>query len=54
VDIAAAQLRAATRNYEQHVIAWHALGRITEVRAARDAIAHCEQKLDKATRSASW
>ena len=38
-DHAAARLRAATRHYEQHVIAWHALGRLSEARAARDAIA---------------
>jgi hypothetical protein len=32
-------LRAATRYYEQHVIAWHALGRHSEARVVRDAIA---------------
>ena len=42
---AAADLRAATRYYEQHVIAWHALGRISEVRAAREAVASCRQML---------
>ena len=42
---AAADLRAATRYYEQHVIAWHALGRLSEARAARDDIARYQQKL---------
>ena len=41
----AAQLRMATRHYEQHVIAWHALGRLSEARAARDDIARYQQKL---------
>jgi len=40
---AAARLRAATRYYEQHVIAWYALGRLSEARAARDAIARYRQ-----------
>lgn len=39
------QLRAATRYYEQHVIAWHALGRVNEARAVRDLIAHYRQIL---------
>jgi hypothetical protein len=42
---AAERLRAATRHYEQHVIAWHALGRLSEARAARDDIARYRQKL---------
>jgi hypothetical protein len=42
----AAGLRAATRYYEQHVIAWHALGRLSEARVAREDIAHYSQKLD--------
>lgn len=44
-DHAAADLRAATRYYEQHVIAWHALGRIGEARTAREAVASCRQML---------
>jgi hypothetical protein len=48
---AAERLRAATRHYEQHVIAWHALGRLSEARAARDDIAHYRQKLASATHS---
>ena len=44
-DHAAARLRAATRYYEQHVIAWHALGRLSEARAARDDIARYRQEL---------
>jgi hypothetical protein len=35
----------AIRHYEQHVIAWHALGRLTEARAARNEIARYRQKL---------
>jgi hypothetical protein len=34
------------RYYEQHVIAWHALGRLSEARAARDDIEHYRQKLE--------
>jgi hypothetical protein len=34
-----ARLRAATRYYEQHVLAWYALGRVSEARSAREAIA---------------
>ena len=48
-DQAAARLRAATRYYEQHVIAWHALGRLTDARTAREAIARCRHELDAAT-----
>jgi hypothetical protein len=44
-DRAAARLRAATRHYEQHVIAWHALGRLSEARTARDDIARYGRKL---------
>jgi hypothetical protein len=47
-DHAAARLRAACRYYEQNVIAWYALGRLVEARAARDAIARCRQELDAA------
>jgi hypothetical protein len=42
---ASADLRAATRYYERHVIAWYALGRLWEARAARDAIARLRQEL---------
>jgi hypothetical protein len=38
-------LRAATRYYERHVIAWHALGRHDEARGARDAVARHRQQL---------
>jgi hypothetical protein len=38
-DRAAANLRAATRYYERHVIAWYALDRLHEARVARQAIA---------------
>jgi putative two-component system hydrogenase maturation factor HypX/HoxX len=33
------RLRAATRHYERHVIAWYALGRVDDARRAREAIA---------------
>jgi hypothetical protein len=39
------QLRAATRYYEQHVIAWHALGRLREAHAVHDLIAHYRRLL---------
>jgi hypothetical protein len=52
-DRAAAALRAATRRYEQHVIAWYALGRVSEARAARDAIARCRRTLAAELRNAS-
>jgi hypothetical protein len=39
------RLRAATRYYEQHVIAWHALGRLSEAHSVRDLIAHYQQML---------
>jgi hypothetical protein len=48
-DDAGGDLRAAIRHYEQHVIAWYALGRVTEARSARDAIARCREKLGSAT-----
>lgn len=35
----ATALRASVKHYERHVLAWYALGRVTEARAARDAIA---------------
>jgi len=38
-ESAVTRLRAARRYYERHVIAWYALGRITQARAARAAIA---------------
>jgi putative two-component system hydrogenase maturation factor HypX/HoxX len=34
-----AQLEAATKHYERHVLAWHALGRPADARAARERIA---------------
>jgi len=42
---AAARLQAATRYYEQHVLAWYALGRVSEARAARQAITRCREGL---------
>jgi hypothetical protein len=36
----AAHLRARTRFYERHVLAWYALGRVHEARAAWAAV--CE------------
>jgi hypothetical protein len=47
---AAARLRAATTYHEQHVLAWYALGRITEARSAREAILHYRQALAPKTR----
>ncbi len=35
---AGTQLRMAVRDYERHVLAWYALGRSADARAARDAI----------------
>jgi hypothetical protein len=32
------ELKSAIRHYERHVIAWHALGRVSEARAARARI----------------
>lgn len=43
------RLRAATRYYQRHVLAWYALGRIGEARRARDAIASCQRALAEAT-----
>ena len=43
-DHETARLRAATRHYEQHVIAWYALGRVAEARVARDAITRHREK----------
>jgi hypothetical protein len=40
---AAARLKDATTCYEQHVLAWYALGRITEARSAREAITRCRE-----------
>jgi hypothetical protein len=40
---AAARLNDATTYYEQHVLAWYALGRITEARSAREAITRCRE-----------
>lgn len=50
-DDAAGDLRAAIRHYEQHVIAWYALGRIIEARSARGAIVHCREKAGSPTHS---
>lgn len=33
-----ALLRARTKYYERHVLAWYALGRVHDARAARDAV----------------
>jgi hypothetical protein len=38
VDRAAARHRAAVKYYEHHVLAWYALDRVTEARAATQAI----------------
>jgi hypothetical protein len=42
----AAALRAGTRYYEQHVIACHALGPVSEARVAHAAIVRCRRKLE--------
>lgn len=42
---AAARLKDATTHYQQHVLAWYALSRVREARAAREAIAHCREAL---------
>jgi hypothetical protein len=42
--------RAGTRYYEQHVLAWYALGRITEARSACAAMLHGRQALAAETR----
>jgi hypothetical protein len=34
----AALLRGATKHYERHVLAWYALGRVSDARAARERI----------------
>jgi putative two-component system protein, hydrogenase maturation factor HypX/HoxX len=39
------RLRAATRYYERHVIAWYVLGRVDEARRAWDAIAFAKRAL---------
>jgi hypothetical protein len=36
---AAARFNDATKYYERHVLAWYALGRVSEARSARQAIA---------------
>jgi hypothetical protein len=48
-DDAAGDLRATIRHYEQHVIAWYALGRVIEARSARGAVARCREKLGSST-----
>jgi hypothetical protein len=42
---AAARLKQAARYYEQHVLAWYALGRVSEARSARAAIERCREAL---------
>jgi hypothetical protein len=42
---AAARLADATTYYEQRVLAWYALGRVREARAAAAAIARCREAL---------
>jgi hypothetical protein len=37
---AEAMLRAQIRHYERHVLAWYALGRVQEARAAWNAVYH--------------
>jgi hypothetical protein len=52
---AAARLEDATTHYEQHVLAWYALGRVTQARAAHDAITRCREALaaEESVRNAS-
>jgi|SRR5450755_1748935 len=45
VDRTAALLRTATKDYERHVLAWYALGRVTEARSARETIRSYERAL---------
>ena len=40
---AATRLKQATTHYERHVLAWFALGRLNDVRSAREAIAHYQR-----------
>jgi hypothetical protein len=42
---AAARLKQAATYYEQHVLAWYALGRVSEARSARAAIERCREAL---------
>lgn len=42
-----ARLDAATKHYESHVLAWYALGRSREARAARESIARDRQGADE-------
>jgi hypothetical protein len=42
---AGALLVEATRYFERHVLAWYALGRVSEARSARKAIEHHRQAL---------
>ena len=42
---AAARLKDATTDYQRHALAWYALSRINEARAARAAIARCREAL---------
>jgi len=47
---AAARLTNATKYYERHVLAWYALGRVSEARSAREAILRHRQALAAETR----
>lgn len=46
-DHTAALLRGATKHYERHVIAWYALGRVADARAARERIRALERALSR-------
>jgi hypothetical protein len=46
---AAARLKQAAWYYEQHVLAWYALGRVSEARSARAAIEACREALTAET-----
>ena len=49
---AEAMLRAQTRYYERHVLAWYALGRPRDARAAWDGVCHLRGRL-ASTRTAA-
>jgi hypothetical protein len=44
----AALMRQATKHYERHVLAWHALGRVGHARVARQTIAGYRRALTDA------
>jgi putative two-component system hydrogenase maturation factor HypX/HoxX len=48
-----ARLAAATKHYERHVLAWYALGRWAEARAARETVVRCQQALGANLRGGS-